>query len=74
MVSSHTKGAHYTPHHATHDGSLHATPSRSHTPSALISQKVFLKSFYKSQFPHEPINLFFILLIVEDELTSLWGS
>ena len=29
----------------------------------LISHKVFLKSFCKSQFPHKPVNVFFILVI-----------
>ena len=30
----------------------------------LISQKVFIKSFCKSQFPHKSVNLFFILVII----------
>ena len=33
----------------------------------LISHKVFLKSFCKSQFPHKSVNLFFILVIVMDK-------
>ena len=41
--------------------------------SDLISHKVFLKSFCKSQFPHKSVNLFFILVIMKDELTDLWG-
>ena len=36
-----------------------------------ISQKVFLKSFCKSQFPHKSVHLFFISVIVEDKLTNL---
>ena len=28
----------------------------------------------KSQFPHKVVNLFFILVIVKDQLTDLWGS
>jgi len=39
-----------------------------------ISQKVFIKSFGKSQFPHKSVNLFFILVIVKDTLTDLWGG
>jgi len=44
------------------------------TNASLISQKVFLKSFCKSQFPHKSVNLFFILVIVKDKLTDLWVS
>ena len=40
----------------------------------LISHKVFLKSFCKSQLPNKSVNLFFILVIVKDKLTDLWGS
>ena len=39
-----------------------------------ISHKVFLKSFCKSQFPHNSVNLFFILVIVKDKLTDFLGS
>ena len=35
----------------------------------LISQKVFLKSFCKSQFPLKFVNV----VIVKDKLTDLWG-
>ena len=42
--------------------------------NTLISHKVFLKSFCKSQFPHKFVNLFFILIKVTDKLTDLWGS
>ena len=41
--------------------------------SALISQKVFIKSLCKSQFPRKSVNLFFILVIVKDKLTGLCG-
>ena len=41
---------------------------------ALISQKVFIKSFCKSQFPHKSVNLFFILVIIKDKLTNLCGN
>jgi len=40
----------------------------------LISHKVFLKSFCKGQSPHKSVNVFFILVIVKDKLTGLWGS
>jgi len=39
-----------------------------------ISHTMFLKSLYKSQFSHKSVNLFFILVIVKDELTVLWGG
>ena len=39
-----------------------------------ISQKLFIKSFCKSQFPHKSSNLFFILVIIKDTLTNLWGN
>ena len=40
----------------------------------LISHKVFLKSFYKSQFPHKSVILFFTLVIVKDKSTDLSGD
>ena len=40
----------------------------------LISQKVFLKSFCKCQFPHEFVNVFFILVIEKNKLTDVWGG
>jgi hypothetical protein len=40
----------------------------------LISLKVFLQSFRESQIPHKSVNLLFILEIVIDRLTDLWGS
>jgi len=42
--------------------------------STFISHKGILKSLCKSQFPHKFVNVFFILLIVKDKLTDLWGS
>ena len=39
-----------------------------------ISHKVVLTSIFKSRFPHKSVNLFFILVIVKDKLTDLWGS
>ena len=38
------------------------------------TQKEFIKSFCKSQFPHKSVNLFHILVIMKDKLTNLWGS
>jgi len=35
------------------------------------AQKVFIKSFCKSQFPHKFVNLFFRLVILKDKLTEL---
>jgi len=39
----------------------------------LISHKVFVKSFCKSQFPHKFVN-FFILVIMKDKVTDLCGN
>ena len=36
-----------------------------------ISHKGFIKSFCKSQFPHKPVNLFSILVIIKNNLTDL---
>ena len=41
---------------------------------SVMSHKIFLKCFCKSQFPHKPVNLFFILVIVKDTSTDLWVS
>ena len=40
----------------------------------LISQNVFTKPFGKRQFPHEIVNVFFILVVVKDKLTDSWGT
>ena len=40
----------------------------------LISQKVFIKSFRKSQFPDKSINLFFMLVMMKDKLTNVCGN
>ena len=40
----------------------------------LISLKVFIKSFCKSQFPHKSVNLSFIITDLKDKLTSLCGN
>ena len=37
-------------------------------------QKVFIKSFCRSQPRHKFVNLFFMLVIVNDKLTNLWGG
>jgi len=39
-----------------------------------ISHKVLLKSFCKSQFPHNSVSISFILAIEKIKLTDLWGS
>ena len=36
-----------------------------------ISQKVFITSFYKSQFPHKSVNSLFVLVMIKDKLTDL---
>ena len=40
----------------------------------LISLKVFVKSFCRSQFPHKSVNLCFIITNTKDELTNLCGN
>ena len=40
----------------------------------LISQKVFTKTFCRSQFPHKFVDSFFVLVIIKDELTDLCGN
>ena len=35
---------------------------------------MFIKSFCKSQFPHESVNFCFILETIEDKLTDLCGN
>jgi len=42
--------------------------------SKLFLHKRFLESFCESQFPHESVNLFFILVIVKDRLMDMWGG
>jgi len=41
---------------------------------ALISQKVFIKSFFKSQFPHKSVKLSFIITNMKNKLTNLRGN
>ena len=43
-------------------------------PPGLISLKVFVKLFCKSEFPHKSVNLLCISVKGKDELTILWGS
>ena len=39
-----------------------------------ISQKVFIKSFCKSQFPHESANFSFTITNIKNKLTDLCGN
>ena len=60
-------------------GSEYVSPQEApHTklsnPVAVVSQKVLIKSFRRSKFPHKSVNIFFILVIVKDKFTDLWGS
>ena len=41
---------------------------------AFISHKVFMKSFCRSEFPRNFVNLVLILVTVKDKLTDLRGS
>ena len=50
-------------------------PQLPHTGNAkLVSQKVFIKLFCLSRFTHKSVNLFFIIVMVDDMLTNLWRS
>ena len=42
--------------------------------SEIVSQRVFIKLFCISQFPHKSVNLSFIIVIIRDELTNLCGN
>ena len=42
-----------------------------HARGELISQKVFMKSFRKSQFPHKSVNVSLIITNVKNKLTGL---
>ena len=42
--------------------------------STLISQEVFVKSSFKSQFPHKSVNLSFTITIMTHELAILCGK
>ena len=39
-----------------------------------ISQKVFIKSFCKSEFPHKFVNVSFMITDIENTLTDLCGN
>ena len=58
------------------NGTLTLSTRADHAPDGpdvgpkLISHKVF----WKSQFPHKSVNLLFILVVIKDKLTDLWGS
>ena len=43
-------------------------------PSDIMSQKVFMQSFCKSQFPYKSVILFFILGMIKVEMTNLCGK
>ena len=43
-------------------------------PNNFFSQKVFLQSSCKSQFPHMFDNFFFELAIIKDKLTDVCGN
>ena len=49
-------------------------PATRPRPPSLISQKVLIKSFGKSQFTHKFANLFVTLVIIEDTLTDLCNN
>ena len=49
------------------------TAHKRHDPY-LISHKVFIKAFLKSQFPYKSVNLSFIITDIQNELTDLRGN
>ena len=42
--------------------------------STLISQRVFIESFYKGHSPHKFVNFVFILVVMKDTPTDLCGK
>ena len=44
------------------------------TDGLLISQKVFIKSFCNSRFPHKSVNLSFIITNIKNKLTDVCGD
>ena len=38
--------------------------------AVFISQKMFIKSICKVQFPHQNVNLFFVLAMIKNELVD----
>ena len=63
-------GKHLHPYSKVSAVSLYAMSSG----EDLVSQRVFLKLFCTSQFPHKCVNLFFISVTMKDELTNLCGN
>ena len=53
---------------------MHIVLSEAGSRAYLVSHKVFLKSFRKSQSQHKSVNLFFIPVLVKDKLANFWGS
>ena len=63
----------HTPHPTPH--TPHPTPHTPHpTPHTLVSQKVFMKMFCKSQFPHKSVNVSCIITNIKNEFTDLCGK
>ena len=56
------------------DHAIALTCEVSHVTTTLISHKVIMKLFCKSEFPHKSVDFFVILVIVKDNLTDLWES
>ena len=50
---------------------LRSRASHTHT---LIIHKLFIKSFYKSQFPHKSVNLSLLFTNMKNKLTDLCGN
>ena len=57
-----------------HQDSRHECTPFEAVSEQFISQKVFIESFYKTQFPHKSVILLFFSVITKDTLTNLCGN
>ena len=55
-------------------GMVQAASIRGYRRRDLVSRKVLSKSFCRSHFPHKFVNVFFILVMVKDQVIDLWRS
>ena len=51
-----------------------ASPAESDAGVAVLSHRKCIKSFCKSQLPHQSVNLSIILVIIKDKMTDLCGN
>ena len=55
-------------------GDMTQTKNETWSFSDVTSQKVSIKSFCKSRFPHKSVDIFFTLVTIKDKLTDLCGN